>query len=338
MHLSWLSEQETWVIILVLFAAMMVSAEIACRFGKRLTSRAPEAGKGHFGAIQGSLLGLLALLVSFTFNMSTQRYETRRQLLVEDANTLNALYLRSTLLPMPERVEFKRMLREYVGIRAASTISGRDPTIPEIQAAIQKSATLHLGMWEIARSLAQENPPPRSVDDLLRLLIEAASSTERRLNAFISRVPDPIIWMLCGAATVGMGVIGFSAGLGNHRGLPARMALSVLICGTVYVILDLDRPRQGLMKIDQTPLLQLKRVIDADGEAQRVGSVGTTEPGASLPVHELRQVLGELVESMTADMQSHEVRIALRLPQVAACRNQDRHGDVEPATMLGVKI
>ncbi len=279
MRLSWLGEQETWVIILVLFVAMMIAAEIACRIGKRLTSRAPEAGKGHFGAIQGSLLGLLALLVSFTFNMSIQRYEGRRQLLVEDANTLNALYLRSMLLPMPERAGFKQLLREYVEIRAAPTVYGQDRSIPELRAAFQKSAGLHQRMWELARSLAQKDPPPRSVDEVLRLLVETASSTERRVNAFISRVPDPIIWLLCGAATVGMGVIGFSAGLGNHRGLPARVVLTILICGTVYVILDLDRPRQGLLKIDQTPLVQLKQVIDADGEAQGVGPGSATEPG-----------------------------------------------------------
>jgi hypothetical protein len=235
--------------------------------------------RGHFGAIQGSLLGLLALLVSFTFNMSIQRYENRRQLLVEDANTLNALYLRSSLLPMPERSEFKQLLREYVEIRAAPTAYGQDRSIPELRAAFQKSAGLHQRMWELARSLAQKDPPPRSVDEVLRLLVETASSTERRVNAFISRVPDPIIWLLFGAATVGVGVIGFSAGLGNHRGLPARFVLTILICGTVYVILDLDRPRQGLLKIDQTPLVQLKQVLNADREAQEMGSGGATEPG-----------------------------------------------------------
>jgi hypothetical protein len=106
------------------------------------------------------------------------------------------------------------------------------------------------------------------VDDVLRGLIEVASSTERRINAFNGRVPGPIVWLLFGAATVGMAVIGFSAGLGNHRGFPARIALVVLICSTVYVIIDLDRPRRGLIKIDQTPLVQLKQMIDGDQETQ----------------------------------------------------------------------
>jgi hypothetical protein len=268
MHLSWLGEQSTYIIILILFLVMMLSSEIACRIGMRLNARAPEAGKGHFGAIQGSLLGVLALLVSFTFSISAQRYESRRQLLVEDANTLNALYLRSTLLPEPERAAFKRLLRQYIDVRMSVVTLGREPTIEELQNTVVKSNELHRQMWTLASSIAQQNPPPRSIDEVLRLLVEMAASTERRVNAFTSRVPDPIIWLLFGGATVGAGVIGFSAGLGNHHGFPARIFLLLLICGTIYVDLDLDRPRHGLIKIDQSPLLQVKQVIDADAEAR----------------------------------------------------------------------
>jgi hypothetical protein len=117
LRLSWLDECDTWVTVVVLFGVMMLAAEIAYLPGYRWSTRAIEAGKGPFNAVQGSLLGLIALLLSFTFNMSAQRYENRRQLTLEEANTLNALYLRSDLLLAPQRADFKRILCQYVNGR-----------------------------------------------------------------------------------------------------------------------------------------------------------------------------------------------------------------------------
>ena len=78
---------------------MALAGEIGCRLGRRWHPRTDEARIGHIRAILGSVLGLLALLLSFTFAMSAQRYNERRQLVVRDANVLDGLYLQSDLLP-----------------------------------------------------------------------------------------------------------------------------------------------------------------------------------------------------------------------------------------------
>ncbi len=74
-----------------------------------MNKNALDAGKGHFGSVLGSLLGLLALLLSFTFGMATQRYEARRLLMIEDAGTIGTLYMRgsSRVASEPERLKFK---------------------------------------------------------------------------------------------------------------------------------------------------------------------------------------------------------------------------------------
>ena len=83
---------------------------------------AETTGRFYSIAVQGSLLALLALLLGFTFNMSTQRYETRRRLVMDDANVLGVLWLQSSLLPEPQRSKFEPLLRQYIEARADAAI------------------------------------------------------------------------------------------------------------------------------------------------------------------------------------------------------------------------
>ena len=97
-------------------------------------------------------------------------------------------------------------------------------------------------------------------------LVDAMSIYRERIFSWESRVPDPVIWLLLFGALIAMCAIGFFGGLGNHRGLPARIAVTLLLCATIYVVLDLDKPHQGIMPVSQSPMLHLKRTLDKDPE------------------------------------------------------------------------
>jgi hypothetical protein len=117
MNLSWLSRQGAEEVALVLFIVLLIAAEIGYRFGCRLHPKADEMGKGHFGIAQGVVLALLGLLLAFTFNMSSQRFETRQKLVGDEANAIHGLYLQSDLLPEPERQKFRNLLSQYLDNR-----------------------------------------------------------------------------------------------------------------------------------------------------------------------------------------------------------------------------
>ncbi len=103
---------------------------------------------------------------------------------------------------------------------------------------------------------------------MLKGLIDASSIHRERLRAYESRVPDPVIWLLLFGALTAMSAVGLAGGLGNHRGMPARVIVSLLLCATIYVILDLDRPNRGLIRVSQTPMIHLQRVFDRDPETK----------------------------------------------------------------------
>lgn len=261
---SWLHEFPTWLIVAALMAAMMLTAWIGFRAGRRRHSEMGDSGRGHFNAVQASLLGLLALLLSFTLSMADRRYEARRLLVVDDANNLAALHLRGTYLPEPARAEFARLLRDYVATRADAQVLNRGVTRAEMTSLARQAERFHGQMCELIRAELQGAHPARGAETMLTLLSDARGVLTRRVHAFQSRVPDSIVGLLLAAAVATGGVVGYSGGLGQHRGTVQSALLALFVSATVYVILDLDRPLHGIMAVDQTPMLQLKESLDRE--------------------------------------------------------------------------
>lgn len=256
-----LHDLPSWTLTLALIAAMLLIAEIGYRIGRARHELLGDAGRGHFNAVQASLLALLALLLGFTFNMANVRFDARRQGVIDTANNLSALGLRSGELPEPQRTEFRGLLREYLAAQADAALIQRGVSPEELSARAARADVLLGQMWEIIRREAQGTNPPKLIETLAGQLNDAQSLLRRRIFAYLNRVPDQILILLFAAAAAAAagaaGVVGFSAGLGQHSGRLQTIALAVFVCGTIHVILDLDRPVSGV-QVDQTPLLQLQ--------------------------------------------------------------------------------
>ena len=87
---------------------------LASEFGWRLGIRTEGHGaSGNISALEQSLLGLLALMIGFTFFMALTRFEARREAVLNEANAISTTALRARLLPEPHRTESLKLLREY---------------------------------------------------------------------------------------------------------------------------------------------------------------------------------------------------------------------------------
>ena len=271
MVLSWLDGQEAWLIVLILLAAMLLGGELAYHLGRGLTARMTKDGrdntsKTHFNIVLSSLLGLLALLLSFTFGMAAQRYEERRLLMLNDVTTLGTLYLRTSALPEPQKHQMMLLLRQYVDLRPMAVPLLDD--LKDFDDDETKSRAILIEMLDLTEKMQNAVPAIKGSDDVTSAFLDAAANHTRRLSALSNRVPDSVIWMLLGAAIVGLSAIGYSGGLVHHRDIPAQIMLSVLVCGTIFVILDLDRPHRALLQQDQAPMIRLQQIIDQNPDAQ----------------------------------------------------------------------
>ena len=239
-------------ILLVVGVLLLMVAEIGYRMGTRVPSREDEAAKSEIGGYQGAVLGLLALLLGFTFSMALNHYDLRRSLVVQEANSIGTTWLRSSFLSGEMRDVSRRLLREYVELRVKDAgILTDQPFLlgqaAEIQAALWKQA-------EIAAALA---PTPITVS-YITSLNETIDLASTRLAAARYRVPGALWLMLLIVSSFGMWSAGFSAGVNGKRALFLTVGLPVLITLVLLLITDISSPHRGFIRNDESSMLDLR--------------------------------------------------------------------------------
>lgn len=230
---------------------LLLIAEIGYRTGKRIPVREDEASKSEIEGYQGAVLGLLALLLGFTFSMALNHYDLRRSLVVQEANAIGTTYLRASFLPGEIRDISRRLLREYVELRV-----GDDGILTE-QPSLPQTAGIQAALWKQAEKAAALAPTPITASYITSLneMIDLAST---RLASARYRVPGALWLLLVIVALFGMWAAGFSAGVNGKRALFLTVALPVLITLVLLLITDINSPQRGFIRNDESSMLELR--------------------------------------------------------------------------------
>ena len=247
-----------------LFLLMVVAMLIGTKTGKRLQVNENDESRGQANAVQGSLLGLLALLLGFTFSLSLGRYDERATEVVNEANAIGTAWLRTDLVAEPQRAEAKRLLREYGRLRVeAASVSAVDTD--RRRNLIAEAEHVFDDLWNLATAEARAAPSPvtfgliASLNDMIDALSNRDAAVERH-------VPELVLMLLFGTFILLGGIIGFASAISNVRpGVPVYAMLGLIVI-LVFLILDLDRPRRGLIEVDQTKLVATVRSMNRGNE------------------------------------------------------------------------
>jgi hypothetical protein len=105
-----------WALFIVILLVVLLSVEFGYRLGKYRRSRREEEKEAPLGTMVAATLGLLAFILAFTFGLAAQRFDTRRQVLLDEANAIGTTYLRAGMLPERGQ-EVRDLLRTYVATR-----------------------------------------------------------------------------------------------------------------------------------------------------------------------------------------------------------------------------
>ena len=199
------------------------------------------------GAAEGSLLGLLALLLGFTFSLSNSRYDHRLSLVVEEANDIGTAILRADLYPDSIRQEFRREFRNYVDTRIFYFEAGKDLT--KVRAAIDSTNAIQNRLWKLASTLGQDKDNFHRSSQMIPALNAMIDITTTRVAASLSKVPDLIMYLLFLLCFTASFMIGYNQGPMNDWVFTVIFLLMVGV--TIFTILDLDRPRTGVITMDK---------------------------------------------------------------------------------------
>ena len=251
-------------ICLVLVGVLLAAEELGFRVKGEAKSDSDSIKKEDIALILGAVLTLLALLLGFTYAMSMGRFETRRQLVIEEANAIGTTYLRAKTLPEPRSSEIQELLRQYTAHRVE--IAGMADDTPEkIREADNRTKQLHGLLWSHAAALARENPGP-IISIFLQTLNEMIDLHSKRLAAFRNRVPFSIYAVLFVVSAITLWLLGYYFGSSRQRVRILTTMLALLVASVMWLIMDLDQPVRGAITASQQSLIELHQDLSQESK------------------------------------------------------------------------
>lgn len=230
--------------------------EAGYRVGRWWQWRTPDEKDGPTSMLVGSLLALLAFLLAVTMGMASDRFDSRRALVLDEANAIGTTFLRAGYLPEPYPNDIRALLRAYAPLRV------NVPDRAQLATNEERSRELLDELWSKTEELARAKPDSEVVALFIESLNETIDLNEARTVAIVyARVPETILLVLGVGAFLCMGMVGFNAGLTRRRSLIGALLLVVALGAVLALVVDLDRPREGFLRVSQQPLLDLMESI-----------------------------------------------------------------------------
>lgn len=245
-----------------LFIALLLVFGVGRYVGTRWLPES-ENERASSGLLDAAVFGLLGLLIAFTFSGAASRFDERRELVINEANAIGTAYLRLDLLSVETQPALRTLFRQYLDARLE--VYRSIPDMAAVQAALGQVNVLQSEIWSAAVKACQETGSVPTTNLLLAALNEMFDiATKRTIFALEMHPPTIIFMMLFGLALISVGLAGYTTAGVQGRSLTHAAVFSVIIAGTVYVILDLEYPRVGLIRVDAVDrvLIDLRKSME----------------------------------------------------------------------------
>ncbi len=247
---SFLNDLDAFYIVLFLFFSMLIAIWIGYKFGlKKVKTESKNAD------VSSSLLGLLALILGFTFAMAGSRYENRKNNLIDEANCIGTAILRADVYPDSLKNEFKKDFDTYLNSRRIYFLLQEEA---KLNASLKQSAEASSKLWSRATFFAKDKNyfiQSTMMLPALNAMFDSALKSNMVLN---SKVPETIVYLSFIFSVIISFFIGYNSGLEKKINPKFIIGFCFLICVVIYITLDLDRPRRGLIKLDEEISLMQK--------------------------------------------------------------------------------
>ena len=241
----------------IIFVGLLASFEFGIRLRTWLR-RFEGVAEDTPDHLLAAVLGLLALLLGFTFSLGLNRYEARRLLVVEEANALGTVWLRTDLLAEPTRSAMQADLRRYIDARVKWS---------ETEAAEQSwraAQALQTRVWNDVRAVEAARPGAHLTRAIIDSVNESFDLASARYAARADHLPERVLTILLLYMALSAVMMGYvMAGKGKAHRLATAQLLALLMLAMI-LILDLDRPRSGGIQVRQTPLEELRASVARD--------------------------------------------------------------------------
>jgi hypothetical protein len=252
-----------WATAVLVSATLLVAMEVGYRVGRRKYLATVECSPSEGGDVAlASILALLGLVLAFTFSYTMSRFDSRKQAVLEEANAIGTAFLRAGLAPEPSRSQLRKILRDYAKTRDVTKVNVASSDA--IRRVVERSLAAQSRLWPATETLVRSASTAGPVEvAIVQSINEVIDVHGKRLLAVTDRLPGEVFMLLVFIAGIAMFILGFHAG---RQGSLSRWRLALLgfvLAAVITVITDFDRPATGLVRVNQQPIVDLIRDMDA---------------------------------------------------------------------------
>ena len=245
-----------WLFFFGTVALVLLSVEIGFRLGRAAHRRSEAEKESPVAAMAGTILGLVAFLLAFTFGIASSRLDARKQLIRDEANAIETTFLRAEFLEPPDRQEVKRLLVWYLDERLAVADAR---TLEEINAIVRKAGEIHDRLWKIA----VEHGKRELNSDVAALYIDSLNEMfnlhhQRIAVGVQTRIPLGVWAALYLLSVLGMLSMGYQGGVTGSKRSAASLILAISFALVTSLIAALDRPLSSGFRLSQQPLIDVR--------------------------------------------------------------------------------
>lgn len=249
-----------WITYIGILLLILCSAWMGIQLAKWRMKRLKTEEDGPINTIVGATLGLLAFILAFTFGLTSSRFDTRKQLLLDEVNTIETTYLRASLIGEPYQSEVKDLIKEYVDIRVEIS-----KNIQEVHRYIQESELIQKKIWSIVTEMVHQEEGNAKINNLFITSVNQLFSfhTKRKEVGIYYRIPF-LFWMaLFTLITLAMIEVGYLIGKMNKPNWYLIFALSLAFSAIIILVVDLDSSK-GSIQVDHHSMIELQERLAQD--------------------------------------------------------------------------
>lgn len=235
----------------LLLVILLACHEAGYRLGFRV-AKVDDDYKRRVDMIRNAILALVTFLVGFSFAGAGARFIDRQDMIVKEANAIGTAWLRAMLLPEPQRDQVQTELRQYTTDRLELL---RSYDTASIQRLLARAGEAQSRLWR--SGMAGVGTDREFANFMLPALNDVIDIHSEHLSAARRHVPQPILIVIIVTAAIGMGMIGYDNGLVRRRFFILSSAFAVVLAASLWMTIDLDRPRHGFVRASEQPYVDL---------------------------------------------------------------------------------
>lgn len=250
-------------VFLIASALIIVAVEVGFRMGRAAHRHSVDEKESPVSAITGTVLGILAFILAFTFAIVSDRYDARKELVRQDADNIRTAYVETDFMPEPDSTASKELLNQYLAERIAM-VQGDD--VAGLKDAFVRAEDIQHKLWSIAIAYKATDLNNDIGSAYYQSLTNLFSTHARRVSiGFETRLPNGVWMILLALLFIGMLAVGYQTAISESQRTWAALILAFAFALVITLIAALDRPYSTLLPVSQQPLIDVQEWVTGHG-------------------------------------------------------------------------